>query len=350
MSEGLMAVQLLGFGSPLLDIVIDGDQELLDRFGLKADSCVHASGDLLSIFDHVAVTYQDTIHYTPGGATLNTIRVAQWCLDIPGSTAVIGCLSNDEFGKTVAAEMEKAGVKCFFQIKNERPTGTCLAICTENNRSLVTHGGAAELFSHDYLDQAQTQEVIQEAKYYYCSGFTLIHCPDGVHRLAVQTSKAKEKVFSLNLASVNICKKYANHLQSLMPFIDVLFGNGEEVDEFIQICGFKQVHSRAEAAILLSKWEVSGEHRMPRVVVVTQGEKPALFVQGCVQEFPPMSISPDQLVDTNGAGDAFVGGFLASLIEDGEPIRAVASGHFAANAVIKERGCTLPTKIPKPGA
>ena len=51
-----------------------------------------------------------------------------------GSTAVIGCLNDDDFGCIITSEMEKAGVKCFFQIKKEKPTGTCLVICNADNR------------------------------------------------------------------------------------------------------------------------------------------------------------------------------------------------------------------------
>jgi adenosine kinase len=36
-----------------------------------------------------------------GGATLNSIRVAQWMLQIPGSTAYFGAIGEDKFGETL---------------------------------------------------------------------------------------------------------------------------------------------------------------------------------------------------------------------------------------------------------
>ncbi len=82
-----------------------------------------------------------------------------------------------------------------------------------------------------------------------------------------------------------------------------------------------------------------------------------------VQEFSVTPIAADELVDTNGAGDAFVGGFLARLIsttrnEDDHsesPSRAqndcdfsladsVQAGLFAASVVCRASGCTLPVE------
>ena len=44
------------------------------------------------------------VEYIPGGATQNSIRVAQWMLGVPGATSYFGCIGKDEFG----AKMEEA--------------------------------------------------------------------------------------------------------------------------------------------------------------------------------------------------------------------------------------------------
>lgn len=46
--------------------------------------------------------------------------------------------------------------------------------------------------------------------------------------------------------------------------------------------------------------------------MITQGKEPtAIAVGGRVRLFPVIPVAADALVDTNGAGDAFVGGFLS---------------------------------------
>jgi adenosine kinase len=48
------------------------------------------------------------------------------------------------------------------------------------------------------------------------------------------------------------------------------------------------------------------------------------------------------LVDTNGAGDAFCGGFLAQMVL-GKPVsESVRAGHFAARTIIQNSGCAFP--------
>jgi adenosine kinase len=48
------------------------------------------------------------------------------------------------------------------------------------------------------------------------------------------------------------------------------------------------------------------------------------------------------LVDTNGAGDAFVGGFLSQLVLEKSIAECVRAGHFAARTIIQRSGCTFP--------
>jgi adenosine kinase len=49
-------------------------------------------------------------------------------------------------------------------------------------------------------------------------------------------------------------------------------------------------------------------------------------------------------VDTNGAGDAFVGGFLSQLVAGKDTAECVRAGNYAANVVIQRSGCTFPAK------
>ena len=61
--------------------------------------------------------------------------------------------------------------------------------------------------------------------------------------------------------------------------------------------------------------KASGVH--PRTVVFTQGADPTLVAAGGrVHSFPVTRVPEDKLVDTNGAGDAFVGGFLSQLVSE----------------------------------
>ena len=47
-------------------------------------------------------------------------------------------------------------------------------------------------------------------------------------------------------------------------------------------------------------------------------------------------------MDTNGAGDAFVGGFLYGMATGKTDAQCAEAGHFAAGTIIQRAGCTFP--------
>ena len=56
----------------------------------------------------------------------------------------------------------------------------------------------------------------------------------------------------------------------------------------------------------------------------------------------PWELTKEKIKDTNGAGDAFVGGFLSQLALGSPEPMCVRIGHFAAGAIIQQSGCTCP--------
>ena len=63
-----------------------------------------------------------------------------------------------------------------------------------------------------------------------------------------------------------------------------------------------------------------------------------------VLQFPVITLPKEKLVDTNGAGDAFVGGFLSQLVAGKGLSECCRAGNFAAHIVIQRSGVTLPEK------
>ena len=50
------------------------------------------------------------VEYIPGGATQNSIRIAQWMLQVAGATSYMGCVGKDEFGTKMQETATKDGV------------------------------------------------------------------------------------------------------------------------------------------------------------------------------------------------------------------------------------------------
>jgi adenosine kinase len=85
------------------------------------------------------------------------------------------------------------------------------------------------------------------------------------------------------------------------------------------------------------------QNHMHCLQVITQGKLPTVVAKGgSVQTFDVPSIDSSLIVDTNGAGDAFVGGFLAAHIKGHDTEKCCAAGCFAAGTIIQTSGTALP--------
>merc|ERR1711934_645425 len=82
-----------------------------------------------------------------------------------------------------------------------------------------------------------------------------------------------------------------------------------------------------------------------RTVVITQGADPTIVcINGSVKEYPILALPKEKLIDTNGAGDAYVGGFLAALSKGLDMEACCKAGSYAASVIVQHSGCTYPAK------
>lgn len=93
-------------------------------------------------------------------------------------------------------------------------------------------------------------------------------------------------------------------------------------------------------AIALSQKENTAQ---PRIVVLTHGAEPTVLVSSAEPDKPHIfkvtALKAEQIVDTNGAGDAFSGGFLAALISGKNWDQCVETAH-AMGAMCIQEVCT----------
>lgn len=82
-----------------------------------------------------------------------------------------------------------------------------------------------------------------------------------------------------------------------------------------------------------------------RTVIITQGTDPTVVAiegESDVKEFPVHAIGKDKINDTNGAGDAFAGGFVAGIVQ-GKPLdTSIDMGSWLAKLSIQELGPSYP--------
>ncbi|KAH9520268.1 hypothetical protein Btru_060396 [Bulinus truncatus] len=327
---------LLGMGNPLLDISIEGDEELLARYGLLSNNAVLATPEQHKIFHDIVENY--TPSFIVGGATQNSIRVAQWLLLVKYATTFFGAVGDDSFKDILEKNAQNVGVNVRYQIVKGEKTGVCAAIIVGQDRSLITELGAAKKFSLDFLKKPENWTFVEKAMFYYIGGFLLTVSPESVLAVA-QHCSALNKTLVMNLHATFVCDKFADENLDLMQYIDVLFGNGDEAMTFARAAGLKAVTVK-DIALETALMPKHNPDR-PRIVIFTQGRDPTcVATEGKVVEMPVDPIDPALIKDTNGCGDAFVGGFLSQLVQ-GKPLsECLRCGQYAAKVVIQHFGCT----------
>ncbi len=185
--------------------------------------------------------------------------------------------------------------------------------------------------------------VVEAARFYYISAFFMTHSAAVIQRVAAH-SAAAHKCFAMNLAAPFICQvpPFKAALTAALPYVDLLVGNESEAAAFAASEGWPAELSVAAIAARIAALPKASGHR-GRTVVITQGAGATVVAaDGGVTQHPVIPLAKEQLVDTNGAGDAFVGGLLSQLVAGKSLAEACRAGNYAAHTIIQRSGCTFP--------
>ncbi|XP_040591910.1 adenosine kinase isoform X2 [Mesocricetus auratus] len=296
---------LFGMGNPLLDISAVVDKDFLDKYSLKPNDQILAEDKHKELFDELVKKFK--VEYHAGGSTQNSIKVAQWMIQEPHKAATFfGCIGIDKFGEILKSKAAEAHVDAHYYEQNEQPTGTCAACITGGNRSLVANLAAANCYKKEkHLDLEKNWMLVEKARVYYIAGFFLTVSPESVLKVAHYAAE-NNRVFTLNLSAPFISQFFKESLMKVMPYVDILFGNETEAATFAREQGFetKDIKEIAKKAQALPK--VNSKRQ--RTVIFTQGrEDTVVATENEVMAFAVLDQNQKEIIDTNGAGDAFVG-------------------------------------------
>ncbi|KAI8794902.1 adenosine kinase [Biomphalaria glabrata] len=329
---------LLGYGNPLLDISVQAQEDYLAKYDLKADNAILAEDKHQPMYEEIPNIFTD-VDYVPGGAALNTIRVAQLLLKEPNATSFMGCIAHDKYGDILTKEARDVGVDVKFQYTDKAPTGTCAVICTGRCRSLVANLAAANCFSEDHLDNPEIWAAVEAANFIYFGGYPLTVCPQAMLRIAKFASENNKTVL-MNMSAPFLCTFFKEPMLKMLPYADYWFGNESEALEFAKANDLGTDDIK-EIAIKLAQWDKVNKSRS-RIVVITQGVSPAIVAQDDkATEYDIIPIKQEDIVDSNGAGDSFVGGFLSELVQGKDLESCMKKGHEVANKCLQNIGCTF---------
>ncbi|KAG8457014.1 hypothetical protein KFE25_004413, partial [Diacronema lutheri] len=248
----------------------------------------------------------------------------------------------------------KDGVSGIFLELPDVPTGTCAVLVNGGERSLVANLAAAEKYAAEHFTTAEAAAACEASGIFYAAGFPLTH--DGgkatVHKICEHVQQAgASKHLCMNVSAPFIAQFFKEPLLAAFEYADFVFCNESEAAALSEALGWGlAVGASKEIAVKIAA--LPSKRPVPRTAVVTQGaEETVVAVHGTAPvsfsvKGNPHTLGKEAIVDTNGAGDAFVGGFLSQLAQ-GKPIaECVTAGHYAAGVIIQRAGCTFPAETP----
>lgn len=334
---------LFGMCNPLLDISAEVPMDMVKKYDAPFGNACLAEEKHMPVYDELLQNHK--VDLIAGGATQNVLRVFQWTLNKgPKVATFVGSVGDDEFGTLLKQKAEESGLNVQYHVEQGAKTGTCACLVVGGERALIANLGAANLYKIEHLRSEPVQKHVKQAQYYYISGFFLTVCPEGIMEVAKHAAE-ENKVFAMNISATFIADFFTEKFMAALPYMDYLFGNEDEAKALSKTLGFG-TDDVQEIAKRLSVHDKVNKNR-PRTVVFTEGSKPvkvAIAQAGSslddvqTAQFPVQPVT--NIVDTNGAGDSFCGGFLAMLVQDKPLETCVAAGTYSAGVVIQNSGAT----------
>lgn len=279
-------------------LVLDVFGKSIDRFPAKGTS-----------------EYFDTLEIHPGGCAYNTgVDASRLGLRV----SVLGMLGSDPFGDLILQALAKEGVSTAGVRRSaEASTGFSFVMVPEDGQRRIYHTmGVSQLYGISDV----CRDVIGRSRVFHVAGASLMPALDGSPTLdLLRFARESGTLTSLDPVVRAGC---ADVIRPCLPYLDVFLPN---TDESVLITGLSKPEDQ------LRFYLDAGT----RMVGIKLGEKGCLVSNG--KETFRLGVYDIPVLDTCGAGDAFVAGFLYGLLQEWDmwscSLFATATAAFCLRAI-----------------
>ena len=269
--------------------------------------------DRLALFDRME------LHI--GGCAANTgIALKKLGADV----RVVGKVGQDGFGDFILNELEKAGVDASYVVRDpEVSTSFTFAMITSTGHRRFLHTlGANGTFCLDDIDLA----ALDGARLLHVAGTFLMPTFDGEQTAELlRIAKSKGMATSMDTAFNDQVEDWMGKVSPCLPHLDYFLPSFEEAE---RITGTSDPEEMGRVL----------KDMCPGVVGIKLGPEGFwLKTEDFEGRIPAYEV---EVVDTSGAGDCFVAGFLRGVLEGWAPQRCARLGNAVAAFCIQAIGCT----------
>ena len=348
MSQVHVADSVIALGNPIVDITVQIDKDTIQNFGLEWGRTVFNNEITQKFLDDL--DKRPIVTYTPGGSIMNTLRVCSWCLNMNPNDAgkfkltMLGAVGNDVYKDKIINSLKEAKVETLLEFKQQK-TSKCGVGIYKKDRCLVPDIQASKNISKEFIEDKKNEifnhDVLIIEGYFLRENFDLC-------KYLCEEFNREQKLVILTLSAVVIVQQYLDKIKEIANMCDMIIGNMEETE----------ILAGGKNAVFQETYEKVHRILSPRnrLLVVTCGSHgvycskynyKSMRLELILQCFPNF-VKNDEIVDLNGAGDAFLGGFLAMYLKgnrDNRLFSCCKAGNDAASVILRNIGCTYPKNI-----
>ena len=257
---------------------------------------------------------QEPCSLAVGGAESN---VAVGLARLGHSVRWISSLGCDVFGDMIESVLTNEGVEVSTRRHAERPTGLMVKSLSVGDQRFVTYYRAGSAAS-DMSEESVSDTALSDARLLHITGITPALSASAQRMILDVTHRAKGfgvvVSFDVNFRPALWPETTASPvLRQLAERSDIVFGDTAELSLLID------AQSLSETELLEAVAELG-----PQQVILKRGEHgAAALVQGKYHELDSLTVD---VVDTVGAGDAFVAGYLSAYLDSAEASESLLRG------------------------
>ncbi len=315
-----------GIGNACIDIIVDVEDDFLREWDFPKGICSYLELDRADALEKALIKPQ----YIAGGCAANTAEVIT---NLGGTASFMGAIADDAIGKILIEDMKRARID-YTGIPDASPGAGSTRIFTfvtpDTERTFAAYYGVQENLSVRDLNE----DFIAQSRYMYLDGYALNSPTAGEAFLsAAKIAIANGRTVVLSPSDLSILEKHPAVIQQLIAVSDMILCNEQEAKH---IAGKDNLDAALQELAKIFK-----------VGAVTSGARGAHAFGNGQMMLVPAAIPPAPVVDTNGAGDGFAGGFLYALSHGMGIETAATLGNRCAAAIITHSGAR-PTSSYKP--
>jgi sugar/nucleoside kinase (ribokinase family) len=292
----------------------------MNNYGKKIDLLVVGDAfiDILVPVDGITPdgAFEKEIKVTAGGLA----NTAVWASRLNADVAFVGKIGDDIFGQTYHQDLIKENVLPALSLSN-KSTGKCILLVDGRRRTMIIDRGAND----DLKRKDVSDNLIKDSKYVYFSGYSF--ASNTLQKEIIKIMKDARELEStviFNGGSYNLIMDYHSFFKKVIEeYVDIFVLNEDEAKVF------------------------TGENDIQRAVnaikdigtpfILTLGKDGSIAFDS--KRTIRTKINPvPHVIDITGAGDAFMGGFLAGLSKDKTFKESITMGHATARKVVTNVG------------